>query len=149
MTKKKCNCQHGGLTPFQAKQIFQPNQVRRMVIKPIKNKRLRGKGYRQHGGNIFDSVGNYFSGLVKNPLRAGLALTTFGTSEIGYGASKLAEKATGIKGSKLLDTALPIITAVAPELIVPTKVVSATGKLIGAGKKRRHYKKKRGRKKKR
>lgn len=145
----------------------------KMVIKPIPNRQF-GYGHCQCGGNIFDDIGgafssavNYIGDVASDPLRAGVALGTFGASEItglgknltkdplrtalavstggiseyGLGASRVAEKLTGMKGTELLDKATPALVAVlGPEVAMPTKVISTIGKQIGAGKKRRKRK---------
>lgn len=167
----------------QGRPRFVPHK---MVIKPVViPKRIFGKGHcrcPQRGGNIFSDIGSAFSSAVdyvgdvaSDPLRAGLALGTFGISEatglgrnlrddplraiaaastggvteLGLAASRGAERVTGMKGTALLDKATPgLVSVLGPEVAMPIKVISTIGKQLGGKKRRKKAPKKKAPKKK-
>ena len=91
----------------------------------------------QCGGNIFDSIGKAFKkvgkSIVSNPARLALGIGTLGLSESFLTPAQLLRDTTGVKASKVLDKAAPIISAVAPEAALGSKLSSKGLKMMGLG----------------
>ena len=109
----------------------------------------------QHGGD-FLGIGNALSRTFSNPLRGIAAIGTLGMSEALLQPAELVGNIVGIKPSKALELAAPIIGAVGtatgnPELGMASKGTAAVLDLMGAGrrKKKRVVKKRRTKRKKR
>lgn len=145
--KKICMChQKGGmlLSPSQLKMLTRP--VRKFKTLPVKRKQ-RGMGHgclcNQCGGNIFGDIGRAFKSvgksIVSNPLRAALALGSAGASELFLTPAQLIRDSTGVRASKVLDVAAPVIGAVgtaggAPQLGLASKLTSKALKQMGLGR---------------
>lgn len=150
--KKMCRCSgrhsrtimKGGsmLTPAQMKMLQRP--VRKFSTLPVNPKMTQqGMGCGHHcsqcGGNIFDSIGSAFKRTFSNPLRGLAAVSTMGLSETFLQPAELIGKATGTKTSKLLEKAVPVITAVgsaqgAPSLGRAAGLTAKGLKMMGLGK---------------
>lgn len=155
--------QHGGLTRIDVLRLRDRSGKPIFRVPTLPNQQF-GQGHCQCGGNIFSDIGNYFSDVASDPLRAGLALGTFGISEatglganlrgdplralaaastggiteLGLAGSRAVERATGMKGTALLDKATPALASIlGPEVAVPIKVISTVGKQLGGRKRRR------------
>lgn len=141
--KKMCMCQKGGmlLTPAQMKMLTRP--VRKFKTLPVKRKQKgMGHGCCQCGGNIFDDIGGAFKkvgkSIVSNPLRLAGAIGTLGLSETFLTPAQLLRDTTGVKASKVLEKAAPVITAVGgPELALGSKLTSKGLSMVGLGSRRR------------
>jgi hypothetical protein len=146
---KMCMChQKGGmlLSPAQLKMLQRP--VRKFSTLPVKMKQ-KGMGHgcmcKQCGGNIFDDIGGAFKSvgksIVSNPLRLAAGISTLGLSETFLTPAELLGKATGTKTSKLLEKAVPVITAVgaaqgAPSLGKAAGFTAKGLKMMGLGSRR-------------
>tara|TARA_R110001606_G_scaffold27702_1_gene88365 strand:- start:66 stop:608 length:543 start_codon:yes stop_codon:yes gene_type:complete len=139
--------QMGGkfLSPAQMKMLTRP--VRRFSTLPV-NPKLRQQGMGHCGGRCgqcggdFLGIGKAFKkigkSIVSNPLRLAAAIGTMGMSESFLTPMQLVGDATGIKPSKVLNVAAPIIGAVgtaagAPELGLGSKFTAIGLKQMGLG----------------
>jgi len=151
-TKKTTHCvcskshhQMGGsmLSPAQMKRLQRP--IRRFSTLPVNPSRMTQKGMGhcgcQYGGD-FLGIGKAFSkvgkSIVSNPLRLAGAIGTLGLSETFLTPAQLFRDSTGIKPSKILDVAAPVIGAVGtatgnPELALGSKFTSIGLKQVGLG----------------
>jgi hypothetical protein len=111
---------------------------RKMKIKPVHEK-MYGMGHCQCGqmgdgffGDLVSGIGDLVT--FKDPVRSLSAIGTLGLSE----GVLAAEKATGKKGSQLIDSSRKIATLIGmPQLGVPAEIVSGGLQAIGHGKKKR------------
>lgn len=119
----------------------------KMKIMPVPVRHY-GYGSQMHGNGFFGDLVSGIGDLVtfKDPVRSLSSIATLGLSE----AVLAAEKATGKKGSQLVDSSRKIATLIGvPQLGVPAEIVSTGLKAIGhghcqcGGKKRRRKKNKR------
>jgi len=137
--KKMCMCQMGGrlLSPSQLKMLTRP--VRKFKTLPVKRKqRGMGHGCCQCGGNIFDDIGGALTGAFHDPWRGLAAIGTLGASEVIAVPADLLKRTTGVKASKVLEKAAPVITAVGgPELALGSKLTSKGLSMVGLGSRRR------------
>lgn len=156
---KMCRCslekpfskhQKGGamlLTPAQILRLQQPYGMNRFSTMPVPIKNQQGMGHCgcQYGGD-FLGIGKAFKkigkSIVSNPLRLALGIGSLGLSESFLTPMQLVSDATGIKPSKVLNVAAPIIGAVgtasgAPELGLGSKFTAIGLKQMGLGKRRR------------
>ena len=144
MKKKICRCHMRGgklLTPAQLKLLQRQHPDFR--TQPVKQKGMGhcGMPCEQCGGNIFDSIGSAFKkvgkSITSNPLRLAAAIGTGGLSETFLTPAQLIRDSTGVKVSKVLDTAAPAIAAVGGKpLALGSKLTSIGLKQVGLGKKR-------------
>lgn len=132
--------QMGGkfLSPAQMKMLTRP--VRRFSTLPVNPKlRQQGMGHCgcQYGGD-FLGIGKAFKkigkSIVSNPLRLALGIGSLGLSETFLQPLDLLKSKTGLKGSKILDVAAPVLSAVGgPELALGSKLTSKALKQMGLG----------------
>ena len=143
MKKKICRCHMRGgklLTPAQLKLLQRQNPDFR--TQPVKQKGMGhcGMPCEQCGGD-FLGIGKAFKkvgkSIVSNPLRLAAAIGSMGASELMLTPAQLFRDATGIKASKVLDTAAPAIAFVGgPEAALGSKIGSTGLKMVGLGKRR-------------
>ena len=157
--KKKVHCvcsrihhpmsmQRGGrlLSPAAMKLLQRQHPDFRTL--PVLNPRMkqRGKGHCgcQRGGD-FLGIGKAFKkigkSIVSNPLRLALGIGSLGLSETILTPTQLIADAVGVKPSKVLNIAAPIIGAVgtaagAPELGLGSKFTAIGLKQMGLGRRR-------------
>ena len=149
--KKLCMCrmsknQMGGrlLSPAQLKllQRQHPDFRTLPVIKPKMNQRGMGHGCCQCGNGFFSDLGKSLTGAFHDPLRGLAAVATLGASEVVAVPADLFKRTTGIKASKVLDKAAPVISAVAgPEGALGSKLTSKGLSMVGLGSRRKMRKK--------
>tara|TARA_R110000772_G_scaffold53495_1_gene122399 strand:+ start:7543 stop:8910 length:1368 start_codon:yes stop_codon:yes gene_type:complete len=85
--------------------------------------KLAGQG--MCGGGIFSSIGSAFKKAFSSIPRAALAVGSLGISETFLQPLDLLKSTTGIKGSKIIDTAMPVIGLVGgPELRIASGLTS-------------------------
>ena len=85
--------------------------------------KLPGQG--MCGGGFFSSIGNAFKRTFSSIPRAALALGSLGISETFLQPLDALKSKTGIKGSQIIDTAMPVLGLVGgPELGLASKLTS-------------------------
>jgi len=148
--KKKMHCvcsrnhhQMGGrlLSPAQLKLLQRQHPDFRTL--PVKTKQ-RGMGHCgcvQCGGGFFSDLGGALTGAFHDPLRGLAAVATLGASEVVAVPADLLKRTTGVKASKVLDKAAPLISAVAPEAALCSKLTSKGLSMVGLGSRRKMMKK--------
>ena len=91
--------------------------------------KLPGQG--MCGGGFFSSIGNAFKRTFSSIPRAALALGSIGISETFLQPLDALKSKTGIKGSQIIDTAMPVLGLVGgPELGLASKLTSKSLKTM-------------------
>lgn len=152
----------GNLSARRAKQMMGPRKFKVMPVPYVTRMPQMGRGHcagmcGQCGGD-FLGIGRAFKkvgkAITSNPLRLATAIGTGGLSEMFLTPAQLVGDATGIKPSKAVAVATPVLGLVgtaagAPSLGRAAGFTAKGLKMLGQGKKRKKGKKgKKGKKRK-